>query len=69
MQGHFGTDVLERLGAGDGGRSLMIAPPSTNRSKGMLELWTLASVASAFEPKDRYGAWGRTGKFSSIESV
>jgi hypothetical protein len=37
--------------------------------KCLLEAWMLAGVASAFEPKDRYGAWGRTGKLSSIESV
>jgi hypothetical protein len=35
----------------------------------VLDLWKLASVAGAFEPKDRYGARGRTGELSSIESV
>jgi hypothetical protein len=35
----------------------------------LLELWLLASVAGAFEPKDRYGARVRTGQLRGIESV
>jgi hypothetical protein len=50
-------------------RQLMIAPPSTKPPKGLLGAWLLASVAGAFEPKDRYGARGRTSELSSIESV
>jgi hypothetical protein len=37
--------------------------------KGLSGAWLLASVAGAFEPKDRYGARGRTGELSNIESV
>jgi len=58
------------LGRRDSAHPAVDDRPTTDKPpNGLLGAWLLASVAGAFEPKDRYGARGRTGELSSIERV